>query len=51
MAPGESQKHAIFFEESFSLEAFLDWLAPIVVVIVIGGMIFALVGAMLAQVE
>jgi len=50
MAPGESQKHTIF-EESFSLEAFLDWLAPIVVVIVIGGMIFALVGAMLAQVE
>ena len=50
MAQGDSQKHAIF-EEYFSLEAFLDWLAPLVVVIVIGGMIFALVGAMLASVE
>jgi hypothetical protein len=50
MAPGESQKHAIC-EEYFSLEAFLDWLAPIVVVIVIGGMIFALVGALLASAE
>jgi type II secretory pathway component PulF len=50
MAHGESQKH-LSPGEFFSVEALLDWLAPIVVVIVIGGMILALVGAMLAPAE
>jgi len=50
MAQGASGKHTSS-ADSFSLEAFLDWLAPIVVLIVIGGMIFALIGTMLAPVE
>lgn len=50
MAHGESQKH-LSPGEFFSVEALLDWLAPIVIVIVIGGMILALVGAMLAPAE
>ena len=50
MAQGASEKHASP-AGFFSLEAFLDWLAPIVVVIVIGGMLFALVGAALAPAE
>jgi hypothetical protein len=50
MAGSEFQKH-VSSREYFSLEALVDWFAPIVVVIVIGGMIFALVGAMLAQAE
>lgn len=50
MAQGESQKHRSP-REFFSLEAFLDWLAPIVVVVVIAGMLLALVGAMLASAE
>jgi len=49
MAQGESWKHAS--PAGFSGEAFLDWLAPIVVVIVIGGMLFALLGAMLAPAD
>jgi hypothetical protein len=49
MAQGESWKHAS--PAGFSGEAFLDWLAPIVVVIVIGGMLFALIGAMLAPAD
>ena len=50
MAGSESQKH-VSSREYFSLEALVDWLVPIVVVIVIGGMIFALVGAILAPAE
>jgi hypothetical protein len=50
MAQGASGKHTSS-ADSFSLEAFLDWLAPIVVLIVIGGMILALVGTMLAPLE
>jgi len=50
MAQGASGKHASP-AGFFSLEAFLDWLAPIVVVIVIGGMLFALLGAALAPAE
>jgi hypothetical protein len=50
MAQGASGRHTSS-ADSFSLEAFLDWLAPIVVLIVIGGMIFALIGTMLAPVE
>jgi hypothetical protein len=47
---GASEKHAISAGLS-SLEAFLDWLDPLVVVIVIGGMIYAFVGAMLAPAD
>ncbi len=50
MAHGEYQKR-VSSQEYFSLEAFLDWLAPIVVVVVIGGMLFALVEAMLASAD
>lgn len=50
MAQAEFQKHRSPVE-FFSLDAFLDWLAPIVVVIVIGGMLFALIGAVLAPVD
>ena len=50
MAQGASEKHASP-AGSFSLEVFLDWLAPIVVVIVIGRMLFALIGAMLAPAD
>jgi membrane protein required for beta-lactamase induction len=50
LAQGASEKHAISAGLS-SLEAFLDWLDPLVVVIVIGGMIYALVGAMLAPAD
>jgi hypothetical protein len=35
----------------FPLEMSVDWIAPIIVLVVIGGMLFALVGAMLAPVE
>ncbi len=50
MVQSESQKHRSR-DEFFSLEAFLHWLAPIVVVVVIGGMLFALIGAILAPAE
>jgi hypothetical protein len=50
MTQGASGKHTSS-ADFFFLEAFLDWLAPIVIVVVIGGMLFALIGAMLAPAE